>query len=86
MRDIVETLRKEQISWSDFLGLFGAQLTLGKISTVEEASQFKKWADFSLLPPVDALTKYFSYSVWAGGFTPEGFSLNYFTPAPPAIR
>jgi hypothetical protein len=86
MRDIVETLRKEQISWSDFLGLFGAQLTLGKISTVEEASQFKKWADFSLLPPVDALTKYFSYSVWAGGFTPEGFSLNYFTPAPPALR
>jgi hypothetical protein len=86
MRALVETLRKEQISESDFLSLFGVQLSPGKISTVEEARQFKKWADFSLLPPTDDLTKYFNYSVWVGGFTPDGFSLKCFTPTPPAMR
>jgi hypothetical protein len=97
MRAIVETLRKEQLSLSDFLGLFGVQLSNAnlsltselsppKISTVEEAGQFKKWADFSLLPPTDVLTKYFNFSVWVGGFTPEGFSIKCFTPTPPALR
>jgi len=97
MRSILETLRKEQLSWSDFLGLFGVQLSNAslsitpelspaKISTVEDASEFKKWADFSLLPPTDVLIKYFSFSIWVGGFTPEGFSLKCFTPTPPALR
>jgi hypothetical protein len=86
MRSVVETLRKEQPSWSDFVGLFGAQLPSAKISTVEDAAQFKKWADFSLLPPADAITKYFNYSVWVGGFTPEGFSMQCFSPTPPALR
>ena len=54
---------------------------MNKISTVEEASHFKEWCDFSLLPPADALTKYFNYSVWVGGFTSDGFTLNCFTPA-----
>ena len=86
MRSVVETLRKEQPSWSDFLGLFGAQLpSAAKISTVEESASFKKWADFSLLPPVDVLTKYFNFSVWSGGFTPEGLSKS-FSPTPPALR
>jgi hypothetical protein len=94
---MVETMRKEQLSWTDFLGLMGVQLSsanlsvgpalsASKISTVEEARQFKKWADFSLLPPTDALAKYFNYSVWVGGFTPQGFSLHYYTPTPPDLR
>jgi hypothetical protein len=86
MRSVVDTLRKEQVSWTDFLGLFGLQLPTVKISTVEEAAEFKKWVDFSLLPPSDTVTKYFNYSVWVGGFTPQGFSLNSFTPTPAALR
>ena len=53
---------------------------------MEEANQFKDWCDFSLLPPADALTKYFNYSVWVGGFTPDGFMLNCFTPALPSQK
>lgn len=86
MRSLVETVRKEQISWTDLLALVGTQLNPGHISTPDDAARFKKWADFTLLPPVDTITKYFDYSVWVGGFTPEGFSLDYFSPTPPALR
>jgi hypothetical protein len=82
-RELLATLRKETVSAPDLLGLLGLEVRVNKISTVEEAGQFKEWCDFSLLPPVDALTKYFNYSVWVGGFTQEGFSLSCFTPAPP---
>jgi hypothetical protein len=94
-RALLETLRKETISAPEFLALFGLQLNSDKVSlnlefnsekvsTVREAGQFKDWCDFSLLPPANTLTKYFNFSVWVGGFTPDGFSLNYFAPAPPA--
>ncbi len=94
MRALLETLRKETVSAPDFLALFGLQLNSGKVtlglqfnsekvSTVRDAGQFKDWCDFSLLPPAGALTKHFNFSVWAGGFTPDGFRLNYFEPAPP---
>jgi hypothetical protein len=85
-RTLLETLRKETISGPDLLGLLGLEIRMNKISTVEEAGQFKDWCDFSLLPPVDALTKYFNFSVWVGGFTPDGFSLNCFTPALPSQK
>jgi hypothetical protein len=83
-RALLETLHKETISAPDLLGLLGLEIRWNKISTVEEASQFKAWCDFSLLPPADALAKYFHYSVWVGGFTQEGFMLNCFTPALPS--
>jgi hypothetical protein len=84
MRALVETLRKETVSGSELLGLLGFDFGQEKISGAEEVSHFKDWCDFSLLPPADALAPYFNYSVWAGGFTPEGFRLNCFTPALPA--
>ena len=80
-RALLETLRKETISGPDLLGLLGLEMRQNKISTVEDANWFKAWCDFSLLPPADTLTKYFNYSVWVGGFTPDGFVLNCFTPA-----
>jgi hypothetical protein len=83
-RTLLETLRKETISGPDLLGLLGLEMRLNKISTVEEANRFKAWCDFSLLPPADALLKYFNYSVWVGGFTQDGFTLNCFTPALPS--
>ena len=83
MRTLVETLRHESVALPDLLGLLGLQSTTPKISTVEDASRFKEWVDFSLLPPVDVLARYFRYSVWVGGFTPGGFTINCFTPNPP---
>ncbi len=85
-RILLETLRKEAISGPDLMGLLGLESRVNKISTVEEASQFKDWFDFSLLPPFDALAKYFNFSVWVGGFTPDGFSLTSFTPALPSAQ
>jgi hypothetical protein len=83
MRALLETFRKESVSASELLDLLGLQFRQEKISGAEEVSQFKDWCDFSLLPPADALTPYFNFSVWVGGFTPEGFRLNCFTPAVP---
>ena len=81
MRLLLETLRRESVSAPELFALLGLEFRSNKLSTVQEANQFKEWCDFSLLPPVDALTRYFNYSVWVGGFTPEGFKLNCFTPA-----
>ena len=52
------------------MGLLGLESRVNKISTVEEASQFKDWFDFSLLPPFDALAKYFNFSVWVAASPP----------------
>jgi hypothetical protein len=32
------------------------------------------------------VSKYFYYSVYAGRFSPEGFTLKIFAPTPPALR
>lgn len=44
---------------------------------------FLDWADFSLLPDFDAIAKYFSFTVTAGGANPEGLFLKIFVPVPP---
>jgi hypothetical protein len=86
MRSLFETLRKDQVAFSDFLQMLGVPSAANKISTVEEARQFKDWMDFTLLPPSDQLSRYFNYSVWVGGFTPEGFALDFVTSTPPPSK
>jgi hypothetical protein len=44
------------------------------------------WTDFSLLPPFDAVSKYFHFSVYAVSAGPDGFRLKYFLATPPALR
>ena len=83
IRALLDALRNETVSGPDLLGLLGLQSRQSKISTVEEANQFKDWCDFSLLPPTAAITKYFNYTVWAGGFNQDGFTINCFTPTVP---
>ena len=47
----------------------------GNINVAEQVvSKLLDWSDFSLLPPFDAVSKYFYYSVYAGRFSPEGFT------------
>lgn len=46
----------------------------------------KDWLDFSLLPPFDAVAKYFSFTVYGAGATTEGFTLKAFDPAPAALK
>ncbi len=43
----------------------------------------KEWLDCSLLPPFEKLSKYFSFSVYAGSATVAGLDFKVFTPVPP---
>jgi len=40
------------------------------------------WADFSLLPPFDAVKSRFGYSVYSGRSSLDGFTVTFFAPAP----
>lgn len=52
----------------------------------DTARKLKEWADFSLLPPFDAVAKYYGFVVYAGGFEPNGFSVKLFYPNPPELN
>jgi hypothetical protein len=47
---------------------------------------FRDWADFSLLPDYDAVSKYFYLSVFGGGASADGLTLKIFTPRPPQLN
>jgi hypothetical protein len=40
----------------------------------------KEWVDFTLLPPFDEVSKYFSLTVYAGSWDAQGFSVKAFSP------
>jgi len=44
------------------------------------------WMDFSLLPDYDRVSKYFYFSVFAGGATTDGIAWKFFTPRPPRLN
>jgi hypothetical protein len=54
--------------------------------TGNQTDKLREWADFSLLPSYDAISRYFYFSVYAGSFSPEGFTMNFFAPTPPKLR
>jgi hypothetical protein len=84
MRPMLDLLRKQRPTVSDILG---TPAIAGNMSVAEQiASKLLDWSDFSLLPPFGAVSKYFYYSVYAGRFSPEGFTLKIFAPTPPALR
>jgi hypothetical protein len=82
MRAVVEAYRKGPVTLPDVIT---SPMLLGKPGP-DDAKKLKDWADFSLLPPYDMISKYFYFSVYAGSFSPDGFSLTFFTPTPPQLR
>jgi hypothetical protein len=46
----------------------------------------RDWADFSLLPEYDAVSKYFYISVFGANANAEGLTLKVFTPRPPQLN
>jgi hypothetical protein len=46
----------------------------------------RDWADFSLLPDYDAVSKYFYFSVFSGSTTADGISFKTFSPRPPQLN
>ncbi len=84
MRASFDVLRKQRPTVTDILG---TPAIAGNLNVPEQiVSKLMDWSDFSLLPPFDGVSKYFYYSVYAGRFSPEGFTLKIFAPMPPALR
>ena len=44
------------------------------------------WLDFSLLPPFEKISKYFSFSVYGGSVNADGLTIRLFNTAPPALK
>ncbi len=84
MRPLFDILRKQHPTVTDVLG---TPAIAGNMSLAEQmVSKLLDWSDFTLLPPFGAVSKYFYYSVYAGRFSPEGFTLKIFAPTPPGLR
>jgi hypothetical protein len=52
----------------------------------DEIKKFKEWVDLSLLPPFSAVSKYFYFNVYSGGFNASGFTIKAFGPRPPGLK
>jgi len=46
----------------------------------------KEWLDYSLLPPFDAVAKYYGFAVIGGSANVDGMTLKIFTPTPAGLR
>ncbi len=81
MRVAFETLRKNSGSLADV----AKNASLADKGQAEGMKALNLWADFSLLPPYDAVAKYFSYTVYAGAFSTDGLTVTFFAPNPPPV-
>jgi hypothetical protein len=83
MRAGLEMLRQQPLTLQDILG---SSSMVSSVNTGNQTDKLREWADFSLLPSYDAISRYFYFSVYAGSFSPEGFTMNFFAPTPPKLR
>jgi hypothetical protein len=82
MRALIQVLREQPVTLQDILGS-ARGLPPG---TADDVAKLRTLADFSLLPPFDAISQYFYFSVYSGSFSPEGFTMKFFAPTPPKLR
>jgi hypothetical protein len=54
------------------------------LSTPE--ASIKDWMDFSLLPPFDRVSKYFSFTVYGASASVEGLNFKWFAPSPRNLK
>lgn len=83
MRAAVEILKKDS---GTLANLFSASPLAGRLGMDQDASKFKDWVDFSLLPPYDKISKYFYFNVWSGSLNPQGLAFKIYTPTPPQMK
>ncbi len=81
MRPVFDVVRKQHLSLQDLLGV-----PLPPGMGGDQVETLQQWTDFSLLPPFDAISKYFNFSVYSGSFSADGFALKVFMPTPPQLR
>ena len=83
MKAWMETMKKDPAGLDALLGLGGLGPTA---ANGDGAKKLKEWFDVSLLPPYDAIAKYFHFSVYGGSFTPDGFLMKVFAPIAPGLK
>ncbi len=83
MRTALEILKSDPDALSK---LYSSPLLAAQGGPDLGAKGIKDWLDFSLLPSYDKLAKYFNYSVYAGGSTPDGFEVKLFSARPPELK
>jgi hypothetical protein len=90
MHRLIDALRKDPTAAASLFGGNGNAASMGLTSNIddptEQAKRFQQFADFSLLPPYDAVSKYFYFSVYSGAFNQDGFTMNFFAPTPPKLK
>ncbi len=64
----------------------GAEGLGGNLAPLLGDAKFKDWVDVSLLPDYDKVAKYFYFSVYSGGTTPDGLSFKAFAPVSPQLK
>jgi hypothetical protein len=69
-----------------FAKMFTGAVPGGKEGGEDRVKTFKEWADFSLLPPFEKVSKYFGFTIFGGRMSPAGYFLKVYTPAPPQSR
>ena len=80
LRVAVEALKNDSAMFEQFF----AMIPLG--AGAGESKRLKDWVDFSLLPPFERIAKYFSFSVYTGSLTADGYRYRVFTPTPPQLK
>jgi len=81
MRVLFDAMHKSSatnINANPFLASFSSIPGLG--------ASLQSWLDFSLLPPFDKVSKYFSYSVFASSASVDGLTFKVFAPLPPGMK
>jgi len=90
MHRLIDALRKDPSAAASLFAGNGSGSAMGLTSNIddpsEQAKRFQQFADFSLLPPYDAISKYFYFSVYSGAFNQDGFTMNFFAPTPPKLK
>lgn len=56
-----------------------------RLAGVEGGRPLKEWVDFSLLPPYEAVSKYFGFTVFAGRSTKDGLMWTWHAPTPEGL-
>jgi hypothetical protein len=59
---------------------------MGGPTPVPGLGKVREWVDFSLLPPYEAISKYLTYSVYAGSFQGSGVAFKAYFPDPPGLK
>ena len=85
-RAAFESLKKTPVTASTNALVSGMKPIPKSFGLVMPEASLKDWCDFSLLPPFDAIAKYYNFMVYGGGANVDGLTMKVYFPTPPALK